>query len=199
MIRQPAAAEITRHHDDPGDGRVEWLVRPSPDEVIAIVEPDSGWAARYAVLAADLRTALGARALDLDHVGSTAVPGLPAKDVIDIDLTVADPRAEDGYVPALDPLGYVLVVREPGWHEHRLLRLADPRVNLHVFGPGCPELVRHRIFRDWLTAHPADRDRYAQAKRAAADGDGTVLDYNARKEPLIRELYDRAFRAAGLL
>jgi GrpB-like predicted nucleotidyltransferase (UPF0157 family) len=72
-------------------------------------------------------------ALGVEHVGSTSVEGLAAKDVIDIDLTVADPGDEDAYVPALERLGYVLTVREPSFHEHRCLRLAEPRVNLHVF------------------------------------------------------------------
>ncbi len=79
----------------------------------------------------------------------------------------------------------------------------DPRCNLHVFGPDSPEPVRHRLFRDWLLEHPEDRDRYRDAKLGAAEeanaADEHVMDYNARKEPVIREIYDRAFRAAGLL
>jgi GrpB-like predicted nucleotidyltransferase (UPF0157 family) len=137
--------------------------------------------------------------LDLEHVGSTSVPGLAAKDVIDIDLTVADPAAEESYLPPLERLGYVLTIREPGWHEHRALRLTVPRANLHVFGPDCPEVIRHRMFRDWLMTHPDDLARYAEAKRAAIPGGGTVMDYNRRKEAVIREIYDRLFRAAGLL
>ena len=194
----PTPDEITRHHDsDPGED--PWVGGPPPPEQVVIVEPDPSWPARYIALAADIRTALGGRALNLEHVGSTAVPGLAAKDVIDIDLTVADSRDEGTYLPALQRLGYVLTVREPSWHEHRCLRLAEPRVNLHVFGPGCPEVIRHRMFRDWLSTHPDDRARYEQAKRAAIPGGGTTMDYNRRKEAVIREIYDRLFRAAGLL
>ena len=65
-------------------------------------------------------------------------------------MAVADPTREDLYVPALEALGYELRVREPSWHQHRCLQLASPRVNLHVFGPDCPEAIRHRMFRDWL-------------------------------------------------
>ena len=119
--------------------------------------------------------------------------------MIDIDLTVADPRAEAVYVPMLEGLGYELVIREPAWHEHRALRLAEPRANLHVFGPDCPEVIRHRMFRDWLSTHVDDRVLYEQAKRAAVPGGGTVMDYNGRKETVVREIYDRLFRAAGLL
>jgi GrpB-like predicted nucleotidyltransferase (UPF0157 family) len=73
------------------------------------------------------------------------------------------------------------------------------RVNLHVFGPDCPEVIRQRMFRDWLRAHPEDRAHYEDAKRAAVPGGGNVMDYNARKQQVIREIYDRLFRAAGML
>jgi GrpB-like predicted nucleotidyltransferase (UPF0157 family) len=194
----PAPEEITRNHDsDPDED--PWVVRPPAEEVVSIVAYDPRWPDRYAALAAEIRAALGAHALHLEHVGSTSVPGLAAKDVIDIDLTVADPRAEDVYLPLLERLGYVLTVREPSWHEHRALRHAEPRANLHVFGPDCPETIRHRMFRDWLITQPADLALYAEAKRAAIPGGGSVMDYNRRKEAVIREIYDRLFRAAGLL
>ena len=194
----PTPEEITRHHDsDPDED--PWVQGPPPPEHVVIAEPDPSWPARYAALAGDIRAVLGDRALQLEHVGSTSVPGLAAKDVIDIDLTVADSSDEAAYLPALQRLGYVLTVREPSWHEHRCLQLTDPRANLHVFGPDCPELIRHRMFRDWLTSHEADRTRYEQAKRAAIPGGGTTMDYNRRKEEVIREIYDRLFRAAGLL
>lgn len=194
----PTFEEITRHHDpDPSEN--PWVNEPPSSEVVEIVPYDPEWPRRYLVLADALRTALGDTALDIEHVGSTSVAGLAAKDVIDVDLTVADPRDEDRYVPPLEDLGYYLTVREPSWHEHRCLRLADPRVNLHVFGPDCPEVIRHRMFRDWLVTHPADRALYEGAKRAAVSGAGNVMDYNARKQDVIREIYDRLFRAEGML
>ncbi|ABK73431.1 hypothetical protein LI99_10350 [Mycolicibacterium smegmatis] len=198
MERVPTRHEITRHHD-PDPVESPWVDGPPPDEPVAIVAPDPRWPARYRRLAEQIRAALGPVVLDLDHVGSTSVPGLAAKDVIDIDLTVGDPRDESAYVPALQNLGYRLTVREPGWHQHRCLRLDVPRANLHVFGPDCPEVVRHRMFRDWLRSHPDDRESYENAKRAAVPGGGHVMDYNARKQPVIREIYDRMFRAEGLL
>jgi GrpB-like predicted nucleotidyltransferase (UPF0157 family) len=191
-------AEITRHHDpDPDEN--PWVNGPPPAEKITIMAYDPVWPERYAGLAAGIRAALGEIVLDLEHVGSTSVPGLAAKDVIDIDLTVADPRAEDVYLPPLEQLGYYLTIREPSFHEHRCLRLAEPRVNLHVFGPDCPETIRHRMFRDWLRTHDDDRQRYEDAKRAAIPGGGTVMDYNGRKQQVIRDIYDRLFRAAGML
>jgi GrpB-like predicted nucleotidyltransferase (UPF0157 family) len=91
------------------------------------------------------------------------------------------------------------VIREPSWHEHRALSRSEPHANLHVFGPDCPETIRLRMFRDWLRSNPDDRQRYENAKRAAIPGGGHVMDYNARKQDTIRDIYDGLFRAAGLL
>lgn len=154
------------------------------------------------MLAAEITEALGDAALAVEHVGSTSVPGLLAKPVVDIDLTVADSRNEQTYVPALTRCGFVLVVREPWWYEHRCLRHSDPACNLHVFSPDCAETERHRIFRDWLRSHQEDCSLYAAAKTAAAADTqatgGHTMDYNARKEIVVREIYGRAFRALGL-
>lgn len=194
----PSPEEITRHHD-PNPDEDPWVNGP-PAPVEVEVEPyNPEWPARFQTLATSVRTALGGTALEVEHVGSTSVPGLAAKDIIDIDLIVADPRDEGAYVPALEAIGYVLTVREPSWHEHRCLTLADPRANLHVFGPDCPETIRHRMFRDWLREHPDDRALYERAKYVAIPGGGNVMAYNRRKQDVIREIYDRLFRAAGLL
>jgi GrpB-like predicted nucleotidyltransferase (UPF0157 family) len=194
----PTFEEITRH-TDPDPTENPWVNGSPPPETITIVPYNPDWPHRFQGLATDIRTALGDTAIDLQHVGSTSVEHLAAKDVIDIDLTVADPREEGTYIPALEQLGYVHTIREPSFHEHRCLMLTDPRTNLHVFGPDCPETIRHRMFRDWLRAHSDDRIRYEDAKRAAALGGGNVVDYNARKQQVIRDIYDRAFRAAGML
>ena len=190
--------EITRH-TDPDPAENPWVNGPPEPRPVVIAAYNPEWPRRYEVLAARIRTALGAAALDVEHVGSTSVEGLAAKDIIDIDLTVADPRNENQYVPALERIGYVLTIREPSFHEHRCLSFADPKVNLHVFGPDCPEAIRHRMFRDWLREHPEDRARYESAKQAAVPGGGNVMDYNARKQQVIRDIYDRLFRAAGML
>lgn len=196
-MRVPSFEEITRHRDpDPAEN--PWVNGPPAPGPVELVTYDPGWPARYRAVTAGVRATLRDAVLDIDHVGSTSVPGLAAKDVVDIDLTVADPRHEDSYVPALEKLGYTLTVREPSFHEHRCLQLASPRVQLHVFGPDCPESIRHRMFRDWLRAHPEDRVRYEEAKRSAVSGGGHVMDYNARKQDVIREIYDRLFRAAGM-
>jgi GrpB-like predicted nucleotidyltransferase (UPF0157 family) len=183
-------------------GASPWVSGYGPSPLVPLVRSDPVWPRRYAKLAAVIRAALGERVLALEHVGSTAVPGLAAKPVIDIDLTVADSSDEDSYVPALERYDFVLVVREPWWYEHRLLRHRQPACHLHVFSPRCAEAARHRIFRDWLRAHPEDRELYAEAKAVAADetasAGGHMMDYNARKQTVLREIYARAFRELGL-
>jgi GrpB-like predicted nucleotidyltransferase (UPF0157 family) len=206
-LHVPTPEDITRHCEE---GAVIYVGAHPTRYTLRVVEPDPVWPRRYADLADDVLAALGHQALDIQHVGSTAVPGLPAKPIIDIDLTVPDPADEAAYVPHLEELGYVHWLTEPDWHQHRLLKqLDEPRVHLHVFGPGCPEVLRHRMFRDWLIAQPEDRDRYAAAKRLAAaqmaatgDDNGVLgfgMRYNRIKEPVVHEIYERVFRAVGLL
>jgi GrpB-like predicted nucleotidyltransferase (UPF0157 family) len=201
----PNRAEIVSFDDapPPPGAPSAWLGDSRPRAGITIAEPDPAWPLLYDDLARRISAALRWRALQLDHVGSTSVPGLPAKPVIDIDLTVADPGREQDYVPALEQAGFRLVIREPWWHGHRCLSGDEPRCNVHVFGFESPELVRHRIFRDWLRGNPDDRDRYAAIKRQAASEANAagehVMQYNARKEQIIRDIYLRAFLATGLL
>jgi GrpB-like predicted nucleotidyltransferase (UPF0157 family) len=200
----PSRAEIVAFDDSPPPpGATAWVAGAPRAIGIEVTDPDPGWPQQYRDLAARIREALGWRALQLDHVGSTSVPGLAAKPVIDIDLTVADPGHEQDYIPALEKVGFRLVIREPWWYGHRVLRADEPRCNLHVFGFDSPELVKHRIFRDWLRGNPGERDRYAATKRQAATEANArgehEMQYNARKQQVIREIYHRAFVAAGLL
>ena len=201
----PSRAEIVSFDDSPPPpGANPWVVAGAgPGTGIEVTGPDPGWPRDYDGLASRIREALGWRVLQLEHIGSTAVPGLAAKPIIDIDLTVADPGREQDYVPALEAAGFRLVIREPWWHGHRMLRSDEPPCNLHVFGFDSPELVKHRIFRDWLRGNPGERDRYAATKRRAAAeanaGAEHVMQYNARKQQVIREIYRRAFIATGLL
>jgi GrpB-like predicted nucleotidyltransferase (UPF0157 family) len=202
----PTRAEVVSFDDSPPPpGASAWVAGAAPGTGIEVSDPDLQWPGQYEELAGRIRAALGWRALQIEHVGSTSVPGLPAKPIIDIDLTVADPGREQHYVPALEAVGFQLVIREPWWYGHRAMRLRaeSPHCNLHVFGPDSPELVKHRIFRDWLRGNPGDRELYAAAKRQAAGEANAagehVMQYNARKEQIVREIYHRAFVATGLL
>lgn len=200
----PSRAEIVSFDDSsPPPGAYPWVPGIAPAIGIEVTDPDPAWPRQYDHIADRIREALGWRVLQLEHVGSTSVPGLAAKPVIDIDLTVADPGREQDYIPALETIGFRLTIREPWWYDHRALRADEPRCQLHVFGFDSPEPVRHRIFRDWLRGNPEERDRYAAAKRRAAceanAGQEHVMQYNSRKQQVIREIYRRAFVAAGLL
>jgi GrpB-like predicted nucleotidyltransferase (UPF0157 family) len=172
------------------------VVGDRPAEVtkpITVSPYDQRWPVRYQQEEARIRAALGERALAVEHVGSTAVPGLAAKDRIDIDLIVADPADEDTYVPDLAAAGYTLRTREPHWYQHRCLWTDNHDVNLHVFGPDCDEFLRHLILRDWLRTHPDDRDRYAARKsEAAAQHPLSMAHYVAGKASMIVEILTRA-------
>lgn len=159
---------------------------------IVIADYDPEWPIWFERAAAGIRGALGDTALELHHVGSTAVPGLAAKPVIDINLVVADTTAEDSYVPQLEAIGYELRVREPDWFEHRLLRGSDPPVNLHVFADGCDEVDRMSRFRDWLRTHPEDRELYERTKRELAAQEWKyVQNYADAKTAIVAEILGR--------
>ena len=144
-------------------GPLEFLDGP-----VRLEEYDARWPEHYAREEQRIRGALGDRVLQLEHVGSTSIPGLVAKPRIDILLVVSDAADEASYVPALEVAGYTLRVREPDWHEHRHFNRSDAELNLHVFGPDSPEIDRLLRFRDRLRSHAADRERYALAKRELA-------------------------------
>ena len=160
---------------------------------------DRRWPEQFRREAEKIRAALGDRALAVEHVGSTSVPGLCAKPILDILLLTADADREEDYVPGLTAAGYALRIREPDWFQHRMLRGTDPAVNLHVFSAGCPEAARMLAFRDWLRTCRADRDRYAAEKqRLAARPWAYVQDYADAKTAVVREILERV-RLAGLL
>jgi GrpB-like predicted nucleotidyltransferase (UPF0157 family) len=168
---------------------------PTYREII-VAEYDPEWPRWFERAAQQIRGALGDSALQLDHVGSTSVPGLAAKALIDINLVVADTTDEGAYVPKLEAIGYELRVREPDWYEHRMLRGFDPPVNLHAFPQGCEEVERMLVLRDWLRTHEADRNLYARTKRELASKEWKyVQNYADAKSEVVGEILARA-RAA---
>jgi GrpB-like predicted nucleotidyltransferase (UPF0157 family) len=160
---------------------------------IVLSEYDPAWPDAYAREVSRITAALGERALRLEHVGSTSVPGLPAKPIIDIVLGVADPADEDAYVPDLKAAGYVLRVREPSWFEHRMLRWPDDSVHLHVFPAECPEIDRMVGFRDRLRTSTPDRELYARTKRELAAREWKYMQqYADAKTAVIDRIVARA-------
>ena len=136
-------------------------------------------------------------------MGSTSVPGLPAKPILDVLLQVPDSADEPSYVPAMLGLGYRVRVREPHWFEHRVMaqRVADGdpySINVHVLSPGhgAGEIARMLDFRDWLRSHADDRDRYAAVKRElAARRWRYVQDYADAKSDVVEDILARAAQA----
>lgn len=151
------------------------------------------WPEMYRREADRITAALDRRVLQLEHAGSTAVPGLAAKPVIDIVLVVADSADETAYVPDLEAAGYVLRIREPDWYQHRMFKGPRADVNLHVFSQGCPEIERMLLFRDWLRGNAIDRELYARTKLALAEQEwDRVQDYADAKTTIIKEILVRA-------
>jgi GrpB-like predicted nucleotidyltransferase (UPF0157 family) len=164
---------------------------------LMIVDYDPEWPRRFREEADEIRSAIGERALKIEHVGSTSVPGLAAKPIIDIVLLVADSATEQDYAGGLESAGYQLRIREPEWYQHRMFKGPQDDVNLHVFSSGCPEVDRMFLFRDWLRTNPSDRDLYAECKRALAQQRWKYTQYYAdAKTAVIEEILARARTAA---
>jgi GrpB-like predicted nucleotidyltransferase (UPF0157 family) len=165
---------------------------------IVLAKYDDEWPRLFEREAERIRAALGGRVLLLEHVGSTSVPELAAKPKIDIVLVVADSADEPAYVPALESAGYVLHVREPDWYEHRNLKGPDTAITLHVFSPGCPEIGRMLLFRDWLRANAADRQLYERTKRELAQQTWKYTqNYADAKSAVVEEILARARAITG--
>jgi GrpB-like predicted nucleotidyltransferase (UPF0157 family) len=136
---------------------------------------------------------LGATVTRIEHVGSTSVPGLAAKPIIDIVMEVIDSNDESAYVAPLEPHGYQLRIREPDWYAHRVLKGPDTDINLHVFTVGCSEVVRMLKFRDHLRATPSDRRLYEATKRELAKRHWAfVQNYADAKTEIIETILARA-------
>jgi GrpB-like predicted nucleotidyltransferase (UPF0157 family) len=158
---------------------------------LAAYDPD--WPRQFRREADRLGNALGGDALCIEHVGSTSVPGLMAKPVVDVLLVVRDSADEPGYLPRLQDAGYVLRIREPDWFEHRLFNRPDTSINLHVFSSGSAEAERMLRFRDRLRADDAARSRYERVKQELARRTWRhVQDYADAKTTVIDEILEEA-------
>ena len=173
--------------------RVEILGEPEAGKV-ELVAYDPSWPERFEQERGRILEALGSAARRIDHIGSTAVAGLRAKPIVDIDVSVQDPAAEDDYLPALERAGYRLRVREPG---HRMLRTSARDVHVHICEAGSPWERRHLLFRDWLRVNEPDRRLYEAVKMALATRVwANRNDYANAKTGVIEEITQRAERWA---
>jgi GrpB-like predicted nucleotidyltransferase (UPF0157 family) len=188
--------EVRQRFQEPAGKAGAGLVGEPPKrwEKIVVEEYDPGWVGRFEAAGSALREALGGLVVGVEHVGSTSVPGLAAKSIIDIDLLLDDTADESRYLPALEAIGYRLVLREPWWYGHRMFVSGAEDVNLHVWPPTAPEPIRHRLFRDWLRSHPEDLELYASAKRRLArDTVDRPGDYSLAKNEVIDDIFARIF------
>jgi GrpB-like predicted nucleotidyltransferase (UPF0157 family) len=182
---------VDDQHVDPEDLDAVLIGGREP-VTIEIVDYDPTWPARFRMLAERVRSALGPVALGVEHIGSTSVPGLAAKPIIDVLLTVADVDDEDGYVPPMVDAGFELRVREPA---HRMLRTPRRTAHVHVYEPDAPEVQAYRDLRDRMRTHPEDRELYAATKRALAGQHWADMnEYADAKSEVIAEILSRSRR-----
>jgi GrpB-like predicted nucleotidyltransferase (UPF0157 family) len=185
-------AKPARYTDD--EIEAVWVGRaPELNSTVTLAEYDPDWPALYEREAARVRDVLGEQVVLLEHVGSTSVPGLCAKPIIDILLVVPDSDDELAYVPALENAGYRLVIREPDWERHRAFKGPDTNINLHVYSPDTREIERYLTFRDRLRASDTDRDLYARTKRElAARTWKYIQNYADAKTDVVEQIMSRA-------
>lgn len=170
------------------------VIPPTPfNAPIKLSAYNSNWPMDYEYLSTQIHHALGETVLQLEHVGSTSIPLLSAKPIIDMVLVVSDSSLEATYVPALEQIDYTLKIREPNWNQHRLLKPKEIDGNLHVFSQGCEEIEKMIRFRNWLRSHPSDRKLYEQTKQAlAAQTWKYVQNYADAKSNVIQIIMSQA-------
>lgn len=162
--------------------------------VFVLAEYDSRWPEAYAEQERRIRAGLGPAAIRIEHIGSTSVPGLAAKPIIDVLVTVEDITAEEDYLDQLLDVGYELRVREPG---HRMVRTAARDVHVHVMSAGDEAASEYLLFRDRLRSDPSDRELYERTKRALMKQDWSDMNaYADAKTEVIADIKERAARNA---
>lgn len=197
--------EVDRLWDDrlvPFETNVR-LRRPRPPMRPRLVPYDETWQAQAGRALARIRLAVGERAIRADHIGSTSVPGLPAKDVLDLQVIVSTLEDADGVADALSDAGFVRAAGDwwddpqdgsgNGWPK-RLHVGADPGrpVNVHVRSPATPAWRLALLFPEWLRANPGERDAYAEVKRELAEAHDTVVGYAGEKQGWVNAAFVRA-------
>jgi GrpB-like predicted nucleotidyltransferase (UPF0157 family) len=163
---------------------------------VVVVPHDPRWRDAFQVEARDIAAALDEIVVAVHHIGSTAIPGIHAKPVVDLLVEVRDVAELDARSPAMESLGYE-VMGEYGIPGRRYFRKDDQEGtrthHVHAFEAGSAEAVRHLAFRDYLIAHPADAQRYSELKRKLAAEHARNIDgYMDGKDGFIREMDRRA-------
>lgn len=186
--------------DEPIEERIRGaIIGEIESPPIVVDDYDPAWPERFRREAAKIRAALGEVARAVEHIGSTSVPGLAAKPIIDILLVVENSSGELSYVPALEEAGYTLRVRERDFHEHRMLRTAAKDVHVHVYSPDSPEIERYLLLRDRLRNYDEERELYDRTKRELANESWpTMQHYSEAKTEVVEGIIARAAAARAL-
>ena len=167
----------------------------SYDPAIRIVEYDPSWEEKFEREAAAIRGALGSVAVRVDHVGSTSVPRLAAKPIIDINVSVPDIMAVDSYRRALEGIGYLFVPvpESPDFHFFGKPATRPRNYHIHVCEEGSLHERRQLAVRDYLRTHPTEVASYGAVKQVIAERHpGDRLGYIAEKNPYVEALERRA-------
>jgi GrpB-like predicted nucleotidyltransferase (UPF0157 family) len=192
---EPVRRDGSHHPTDPYLDR--WLDQaiigerqPGP---VRLVEYDAHWPAQFERIRERLVHALRATATTVEHIGSTAIPGMVAKPIVDVLVTVNDVEDEPRYLPAIVGLGYALRVREDG---HRMFRPASRDAHVHVCAEGSRKQRDYLLLGDWLRRSAEDRGAYGRLKWKLATEDWPDVNYYAQaKSPLISQILERAAQA----
>ena len=156
---------------------------------IRIEDYDPRWQEIFAEHRARIGEALGDVAKSIEHVGSTSVPDLAAKPIVDVLVLVADSGDEGSYLAPMEAAWYVLRVRESEFHEHRMFRTPQLDVHIHVFSRRCPEVDRMLAFRDRLRANAEDLRLYEETKRKLAAQHWPDMNaYAAAKSDIVEQI-----------
>jgi GrpB-like predicted nucleotidyltransferase (UPF0157 family) len=181
---------VSESQDDHLDALIDAVVVGGREEyTVEIVAYTEEWPARYEAQRRRIAGALGLTARRIEHIGSTAGPGLAAKPIVDIMVTVDDPNDETAFRPPLETVGYILRVSEP---DHRMFRTAERDIHVHIWGSGGDDEDRQLLFRDHLRAHERDRSRYEEVKRSLAGHCRDMGYYAEAKSAVIEEILQRA-------
>jgi GrpB-like predicted nucleotidyltransferase (UPF0157 family) len=195
-VRQERGREDSVSNDPIEERQREIIIGGVERQAIVVADYDPAWPGRFRREEAKIRTTLGEAALAIEHIGSTSVPGLAAKPIVDILLVVEDSGEEASYLPALEEAGYVLRVREPDFHEHRMFRTPEKDVHLHVYSAGSPEIERYLLLRDRLRENAEERELYVRTKRELARRDWPSMQHYAEaKTEVVEGIIARAAAA----
>ncbi|MFT2112746.1 GrpB family protein [Marinomonas sp. 2405UD68-3] len=152
---------------------------------IKIVQHQVEWKNIFSFHRNAIEEALGEKALLIEHIGSTSVPGLAAKPIIDIVVAVKDAADERDYLGALISAGYQLRVREPDFFQHRMVRTPKRDTHIHIFSEGCGEIEKYLLLRDYLRNKKEARDEYEQVKLAFSKQSWTDMNAYADAKGLV--------------